>query len=133
MKLFGPLCSATQHDSFFPYALCKREHDGASLRLEDDENSRSSRERRRYTDQIEHLEQQLEDLRLEYEVANTELQRLCLQRQQGEAAQREGIVAKLTDQVDKLRGDTIIQRIKIDELRGQRSHYVRSYKSYGPP
>ena len=35
------------------------------------ENSRSSRDRRRYTDQIECLEQQLEDLRLEYEVANS--------------------------------------------------------------
>ena len=88
-----------------------------------DLEGRSSRERHRYTDQIEHLEQQLEDLRLEYEVANTELQRL--QRQQGEATQHEGVVARLTDQVDKMRGDTINQ--------ASAQHYVRSYKSYGPP
>ena len=84
-----------------------------------DLEGRSSRERHRYTDQIEHLEQQLEDLRLEYEVANTELQRL--QRQQGEATQHEGVVARLTDQVDKMRGDTINQRSalrkELQELR----------------
>ena len=79
--------------------------------LEDDENSRSSRERRRYTDQTERLEQQLEDLRLEYEAASTELQRL--QRQQGEVVQREGVIAKLTDQVEKMRGDSINQRTSL--------------------
>ncbi len=46
-----------------------KEHD-------DEENSRSSRDRRRYTEQIERLEQQLEGLRLEYEVATSELHRL---------------------------------------------------------
>ena len=65
------------------------------------------------------MEQQLEDLRLEYEVASTELQRL--QRQQGEVAHREGVIAKLTDQVDKMRGDSINQRSKIEELCGQRT------------
>ena len=96
-----------------------QEYEDRDAHLEDDENSRSSRERHRYTDQIEHLEQQLEDLRFEYDVATTELQRL--QQQQGEATQREGVVAKLTDQVDKMQGDTINQRVKIDKLRGQRS------------
>ena len=44
--------------------------------LDDEENSKSSSYRRRYTDQIERLEQQLEDLRLEYEVATSEVHRL---------------------------------------------------------
>ena len=68
------------------WAIASPKYEDRDADLEDDENSRSSRERRRYTDQIEHLEQQLEDLRLEYEVAKTELQRL--QRQQGEVKQR---------------------------------------------
>ena len=114
-----------------------QEYEDRDADLEDDENSRSSRKRRRYTDQIERLEQQLEDLRLEYEVASTELHRLRRdrddyhdeakaaeagrQRQQGEVALHEGVIAKLTDQVDKMRGDSINQRSKLDELRGQRT------------
>ena len=94
-----------------------QEYEDREAEVDDEENSKSSRERRRYTDQTEHLERQLEDLRLEYEVASTELQRL--QRQQGEVAHREGVIAKLTDQVDKMRGDSINQRSKIEELRGQ--------------
>jgi hypothetical protein len=42
------------------------------------------------------------------------------------------IIARLTDQVDKMRDNSINQRSKIDELRGQRTA-VRRYKSYGPP
>jgi len=53
-----------------------QEHEDREADLEHKEKSRSSRERRRYTDQIEHLEQQIEDLRLEYEVASAELHRL---------------------------------------------------------
>ena len=105
--------------------------------LDDEENSKSSSYRRRYTDQIERLEQQLEDLRLEYEVANSELHHLRrnrdsyhdeakaaearLQRQQGKVTQREGVIMRLTDQVDKMRGESVNLRIKLDELRGQRS------------
>ena len=44
-----------------------------------------------------------------------------LQRQQGEVAQREGVITRLTDQVDKMRGDSVNQHIKLDELRGQRT------------
>ena len=44
-----------------------------------------------------------------------------LQRRQDEVAQREGVIARLTDQVDKMRGDPVNQRIKLDELRGQRT------------
>ena len=93
------------------------------------------------------MEQQLEDRRLEYKEVSAELQRLRrdradfrdeiraaevgLQRQQDEVAQREGVIARLTDQVDKMRGDSINQRIKMDDLRNQ--HYAKSYKSYGPP
>ena len=102
-----------------------------------EENSRSSRDRRRYTDQIERLQQQLDALRSEYEVASAELHRLRrdrddyhdeakaaeagLQRQQGEVAQREEVIARLTDQVDKMRADSVNQRIKLDELHGQRT------------
>ena len=43
------------------------------------------------------------------------------QRQQGEVTQREGVIARLTDQVDKMRGDSVSLRIKLDELRGQRT------------
>ncbi len=105
--------------------------------MDDEENSRSSRERRRYTDQIDRLEQQLEDRRLEYEGVSTELQRLRrdradfrdeirtaevgLQRQQDEVVQREGVIARLNDQIDKMRGDSINQRSKIDDLRNQRT------------
>ena len=80
------------------------------------------------------MEQQLEDRRLEYEGVSAELQRLRrdradfhraaevgLQRQQNEVAQREGVIARLTDQVDKMRGDSINQRVKLDELRNQRT------------
>jgi len=86
---------------------------------------------------IERLEQQLKDLRREYEVASSELHRLRrdrddyhdeakaaeagLQRQQGEVAQRERVITRLTDQVDKMRGDSVNPRIKLDELRGQRT------------
>jgi len=45
-----------------------KEHEDLEADLDDEENSRSSRDRRRYTEQIERLEQQLEGLRLEYEV-----------------------------------------------------------------
>jgi len=44
-----------------------------------------------------------------------------LQRRQDKVAQREGTIAGLTDQVDKMRGDSVNQRIKLDELRGQRT------------
>ena len=76
--------------------------------------------------QIERLEQQLEDLRLEYEVANSELHRLRRDRddyhdQQGEVVQCEGVITRLTDQVDKMRGESVNLHIKLDELRGQRS------------
>jgi len=80
-------------------------------------------------------EQQLEDLHREYEVASSDFQRLRrgrddyhdeakaaetgLQRQEGEVAQREGVITRLTDQVDKMRGDSVNLRIKLDELRGQ--------------
>ena len=90
-----------------------------------------------YTDQIDRLEQQLEDRRLEYEGVSAELQRLRrdrddyhnearaaeagLQRRQNEVAQREGTIARLTDQIDKMRGDSVKQRIKLDEHRGQRT------------
>ena len=53
-----------------------QEYEDREADLDDEENSRSSRDRRRFTDQIERLEQQLEDLRLEYEVARSELHRL---------------------------------------------------------
>ena len=49
-----------------------KEHEDLEADLDDEENSRSSRDRRRYTEQIERLEQQLEGLRLEYEVATSE-------------------------------------------------------------
>ena len=109
-----------------------QEHEDREVDLDDEENSRSSRERCRYTDQIERLEQQLEDLLLEHEVASAELNRVRrdrddyhdeakaaeagLQRQQGEVAQREGVIARLTDQVDKMRGDSVNQRIKLDSI-----------------
>ena len=94
-----------------------QEYEDREAEVDDEENSRSCREQRRYMDQTERLEQQLEDLRLAYEVASTELQRL--QRQQGEVAQCEGVIVKLTDQVDKMRGDCLNQRSKIEELHGQ--------------
>jgi len=117
--------------------------------LNDEENSRSSCDRRRYKDQIKRLEQQLEDLRLEYEVTNSELYRLRrdrddfydeakaaeagLQRQQDEAAQREGVITRLTYQVDKVRGESLNLRIKLDELRDHlgksRKHASDSGKS----
>jgi len=114
-----------------------QEHEDRKADLDDEENSRSSRDRRRYTDQIERLEQQLEDLRLEYEVASSELHRLRrdrddfhdeakateagLQRQQGEVAQREGVITRLTKQVEKMRGGSANLRIKLHELRDQRT------------
>ena len=80
--------------------------------MEDEENSRSSRDCRRYTEQIERLEQQLEDLRLDYALASSELHNLRrnrdsyhdeareaeagLHRQQGEVTQREGVITMLT-------------------------------------
>jgi chromosome segregation ATPase len=114
-----------------------QEYEDREAEVDDEENSRSSRERRRYTDQIDRLEQQLEDRRLEYERVSAELQRLRrdradfhdeiraaevgLHRQQDEVAQREGVIARLTDQVDKMRGDSINQPIKLDDLRSQRT------------
>jgi hypothetical protein len=53
-----------------------QEHEDREADLDDEETSRSSRDRCRYTDQIERLEQQLEDLRLEYEVASSDIHRL---------------------------------------------------------
>ena len=49
-----------------------QEHEDREADLDDEENSQYSR----YTDQIERLEQQLEDLRLEYEVASSDIHRL---------------------------------------------------------
>ncbi len=108
-----------------------QEYEDREAEVDDEENSRSSRERRRYTDQIDRLEQQLEDRRLEYEGLGAELQRLRrdradfhdeiraaevgLQRQHDEVAQRERVIARLTDQVNKMRGDSINQRIKLDD------------------
>ena len=104
---------------------------------EDREAEVDDDERRRYMDQIDRLEQQLEDRRLEYGGVSAELQRLRrdrddyhdearaaeagLQRRQDEVTQREGVIARHTDQVDKIRGDSVNQRIKLDELRGQRT------------
>ena len=98
-----------------------------------EENSKSSRDRRRYTDQIERLQQQLDALRSEYEVASAELHRLRrdrddyhdeakaaeagLQRQQGEVAQREEVIARLTDQVQKLRTTLEDRDSRLEELR----------------
>ena len=109
-----------------------QEHEDREADLDDEENSRSSRDRRRYTDQIERLEQQLGALCSEYEVAGAELHRLRrdrdgfhdetkaaeadLQQQQGEVTQREGVVTRLNDRVDKMRGDSVNH-----ELRGQRT------------
>ena len=83
-----------------------QEYEDLEVNLEDEENSRSSRDRRRYKEQIKRLEQQLEDLRLEYGIASSELYNLRrdrysyhdeareaeagLHRQQGEVTQREG-------------------------------------------
>ena len=83
------------------------------------------------------MEQQLEDLRLEYEVATSELHRLRrdrdsyhdeakeaeagLHRQQGDVTQRDGVITRLADLVDKMRGESVNLRIKLDELRGQHS------------
>ena len=53
-----------------------QEYEDREAEVDDEEKSRSSRERRRYTDQIYRLEQQLEDRRLEYEGMSAELQRL---------------------------------------------------------
>jgi len=53
-----------------------KEHEDREADIDDEENSRSSRDRCRYTDQIEHLEQQLDALHSEYEVASAELHRL---------------------------------------------------------
>ena len=53
-----------------------QEYEDREIEVDDEKNSRSSRERRRYTDQIDRLEQQLEDRRLEYEGVSSEFQRL---------------------------------------------------------
>jgi chromosome segregation ATPase len=99
-----------------------QEHEDLEVNLEDEENCRSSRDCRRYTEQIERLEQQLEDLRLDYALASSELHNLRrnrdsyhdeareaeagLHRQQGEVTQREGVITMLTDQVDKMRSES---------------------------
>jgi hypothetical protein len=105
-----------------------QEYEDREAEVDDEENSRCSRERRRYTDQIDRLEQQLEDRRLEYELQRLRRDRTdyhdeirAARRQQDEVAQREGVIAKLTDQVDKMCGDSINQRIKLDDLRSQRT------------
>ena len=114
-----------------------QEHEDFEADLEDEENSRSSRDRRRYTEKIERLEQQLEDLRLEYGVASGKLHNMRrdrdsyhdkareaeagLHRQQGEVAQRDGVITKLPDQVNKMRGESVNLRIKLEDFRGQRS------------
>ena len=104
-----------------------QEHEDREADLDDEENSRSSRDRRRYTDQIE---QQLGALCSEYEVAGAELHRLRRDRdgfhdetKAAEAGlqQQQGVVTRLNDRVDKMRGDSVNQRIKLDELRGQRT------------
>ena len=46
---------------------------------------------------------------------------VSLQRQQDEVVQRDGVIARLTTQVDKMRGDSVYQRIKLDDLRNQRT------------
>jgi chromosome segregation ATPase len=101
--------------------------------LDDEENSRSNRDRRRYTEEIERLEQQLEDLHGAHDAALIELRNLRrdrdshkddvreaeagFHRHQGKIKQRDGVITKLKDQVDKMRGDSI----KLEELRSQRS------------
>jgi len=70
------------------------------------------------------LEQQLEDRRLEYEEVSAELQRLGRDRDDyhDEARATEaGLQRRQDDQVDKMRGDSVNQHIKLDELRGQRT------------
>ena len=42
-------------------------------------------------------------------------------RQQGEITLRDGVITKLKDQVDKMRGDSINLNVKLEELRSQRS------------
>ena len=104
-----------------------QEYEDRDADLDDDE-------RRRYTDQIDRLEQQIEDRRLEYEGVSAELQ--PLRRDRDEVAQLEGVIARLTDQVDKMRGDSVNQRIKLDELRGQRTALrkeVQELRYHGGP
>ena len=126
-----------------------QEHEDREADLDDEENSRSSRERRRYTDQIERLEQQLEDLRLEYEIASAELHRLRrdrddyhdeakaveagLQRQQGEVTQREGVIARLSDKSTRYEATLLISASSWTNSAASVQHYVGKYKSYGPP
>jgi polyhydroxyalkanoate synthesis regulator phasin len=105
--------------------------------LEDEETSRSSSDQRRYTEEIERLEQQLEDLRGAHDASLIELRNLRRNRgshqdkareaeagfhlQQGEITQREAVITKLKEQVDKMRGDSINLRVKLEEQRSQRS------------
>ena len=44
-----------------------------------------------------------------------------LHRQQGEVTQCDGVITRLTDLVDKMRGESAHPRIKLDELRDQSS------------
>jgi hypothetical protein len=50
-----------------------QEHENFEANLDDEENSKSSRDRCRYTEEIEQLEQQLEDLRGAHDTALIEL------------------------------------------------------------
>jgi hypothetical protein len=65
-----------------------QEHENFEADLDDEENSRSSRDRRRYTERIEQLEQQVEDLHREYGVLVTELQNIRWDRDNYHEAQR---------------------------------------------
>jgi len=106
-----------------------KEHEDLEADLDDEENSRSSRDRRRYTEQIERLEQQLEGLRLEYEVATSELHRLRRNRdsrgwtpstaRRGHAMRWSHHEAHRPSRQDAER--VCHPRIKLDELRDQRS------------
>lgn len=55
-------------------------------------------------------------------------------RQQGEFMQQNGVIAKLTNHVDKMRGASVNLRIKNEHLRGQHSYAsrLRSCREYEP-
>lgn len=94
-----------------------REPEDFEADIDDEENSRSIRNRRRYTERIEQLKQPLEDLHREYGVSVNELHSMQrdrdnyhddaleaeagLHRQQSEVTQRDGVITKLNDKVDK--------------------------------
>jgi chromosome segregation ATPase len=114
-----------------------QEHEEFVADLDDDKNSRLSRDRRRYAKEIKRLERQLEDLHAAHDVSLGEVRNLRrdrdshqdeareaeagFHRQQGEITQRDGVIKKINDQLDKMRGDSINLRIKLEEIHGQRS------------